>query len=129
MHPLLAFWLLLPATLSAARTNTESSYRDKIADQLKGTTEVVLEDRTRCDIITEQYAIEVDFADKWAEAIGQSLHYAALTNKQAAITLIIEKPSDMKQVFRTIGVIQDYQLPITLFIMKPDQCIQRLPLQ
>jgi hypothetical protein len=28
----------------------------------------VVEDKTRCDIVTATHAIEVDFADKWAEA-------------------------------------------------------------
>ena len=39
--------------------------------------EVVMKDGTRCDILTSTHAIEVDFAKKWAEAIGQSLNYAS----------------------------------------------------
>ena len=37
---------------------------------------MTMPDGTRCDILTDTHAIEVDFADKWAEAIGQSLNYA-----------------------------------------------------
>ena len=29
---------------------------------------MVMRDGTRCDILTSSYAIEVDFAKKWAEA-------------------------------------------------------------
>lgn len=43
--------------------------------------EVVAPDGTRCDILTDEYAIEVDFANKWAEAIGQALNYAIQFNK------------------------------------------------
>ena len=43
--------------------------------------EVVMKDCTRCDILTATHAIEVDFARKWAEAIGQSLNYAMHTGK------------------------------------------------
>lgn len=51
-------------------------------------------DGTRCDIVTDTHAIEVDFADKWGEAIGQSLNYAFQSNKRAGILLILEKESD-----------------------------------
>ena len=50
-----------------------------------GTMEVLLQDGTRCDIITKTHAIEVDFANKRAEAIGQSLNFALQTNKKAGI--------------------------------------------
>ena len=46
--------------------------------------EVVMKDGTRCDILTATHAIEVDFAKKWAEAIGQSLNYAMQTGKRPA---------------------------------------------
>ena len=45
-------------------------------------------DGTRCDILTDTHAIEVDFADKWAEAIGQSLKYATQTGKKAGMKSI-----------------------------------------
>jgi hypothetical protein len=50
-----------------------------------GIMEVLLQDGTRCDIITKTHAIEVDFADKWAEAIAQSLGYARQNNKKEGI--------------------------------------------
>jgi hypothetical protein len=39
--------------------------------------------------LTDNYAIEVDWAKKWAEGIGQSLYYAEMTNKKAAVALIV----------------------------------------
>ena len=58
----------------------------------------MLSDGTRVDCLTEEYAIEFDFADKWAEAIGQSLHYALMTGKKPGIVIIIEKESDKKHL-------------------------------
>ena len=55
---------------------------------------MVLGDRTRCDIVTATHAIEVDFADKWAEAIGQSLSYALQLNLKPAIALILEEENE-----------------------------------
>jgi hypothetical protein len=39
--------------------------------------------------LTDNYAIEVDWAKKWAEGIGQSLYYAEMTNKKPAVALIV----------------------------------------
>lgn len=60
-----------------------------------------MDDGTRCDIITAFYAIEVEWANKWAEAIGQSLHYASRSNKQPAIILITHNPrKDWRHIMR-----------------------------
>ena len=52
--------------------------QEKFAREIGGQVEVVMKDGTRCDILTATHAIEVDFAKKWAEAIGQSLNYAII---------------------------------------------------
>ena len=69
----------------------EKCYQNYFAKQVNGSAEVLMPDNTRCDIPTEDLAIEVDFAYKWAEAIGQSLHYAKMMNRQAAIIIILKK--------------------------------------
>jgi len=53
-------------------------------------------DSSRVDCVTDEYAIEVDFATKWAEAIGQSTYYARITNKKPGILLIMENPAHDK---------------------------------
>ena len=49
---------------------------------------------------------EVDFAGKWAEAIGQSLHYSRMTGKRAGILLIMLAPKDQKYLERLLNVIR-----------------------
>ena len=65
-----------------------------------GRKEVILWDMTRVDCMTKDYAIEFDFAKKWAEAIGQSLYYSKLTGKSPAIVLILTSPTDSRYVKR-----------------------------
>ena len=65
-----------------------------------GRKEVILWDMTRVDCMTKDYAIEFDFAKKWAEAIGQSLYYSKLTGKSPAIVLILTNPTDYRYVKR-----------------------------
>jgi len=71
--------------LTTSRTHSEAWY---VEQSCAGEIEVVLSDRTRVDCLTDQYAIEYDFTHKWAEAIGQALHYGLMTGKRLGIVLI-----------------------------------------
>ena len=109
--------IILP--LSVCLSASERWYADEIADAIAGRTEVRMRDGSRCDILTSTHAIEVDFARKWAEAIGQSLLYASQTGKPGAIALIVESPADERFVKRLSGVIAWHRLPIGLLIVRP----------
>ena len=92
-------FLLLPILLALPLFGKQSEryYQEKFAREIGGQIEVVMKDGTRCDILTSTHAIEVDFARKWAEAIGQSLNYAMQTGKRPAVALIVLSPSDNKE--------------------------------
>ena len=70
------------------RAEAESFYRDMWCAEWRGAPEVILYNATRVDCITEEFAVEVDWAPKWAESIGQALLYANLTGKAPAVLLI-----------------------------------------
>ena len=92
---LFLYGFLFSLCLSAKQS--ERFYQEKFAKEIDGQVEVIMKDGTRCDILTSTHAIEVDFARKWAEAIGQSLHYALHTGKSPAVALIVLSPSDNKE--------------------------------
>ena len=71
--------------------HNEASYQRAYCSAHGGVEEYVLSDRTRVDCLTDTHAIEFDFADKKYEAVGQSLHYAVMTNKKPGIVLILDK--------------------------------------
>ncbi len=60
----------------------------KIAARYQLSREVVLDDGTRCDLMSPAFAIECEWSDKFAESIGQALHYSIKTGKQPGIVLI-----------------------------------------
>lgn len=113
----MALFLLLTlfSPVYAKRLHPEKWYQTKWCQEQGGEIEVTLPDRTRCDCITGTHAVEMDFADKWYQAIGQSLHYALQTNKRAGILLIIESPKDRKYWERLNRVIKTYNLPIEVW--------------
>lgn len=55
-----------------------------------------MHDGSRVDCLTENYAIEFDFAPKAMEALGQSIHYARITGSDPAMVLIIETEKDWR---------------------------------
>lgn len=92
------------AACTADARMKESVYQGAWCAAHGGQTEVVLEDRTRVDCVTGEYAVEVDFAPKWAEAIGQALYYAMRTGRKPGILLIMESERDARFLERLIAV-------------------------
>lgn len=86
--------LLFTTTSHAGHLHKEAEYRD--AWCTKGRTEVTLHDGSRVDCLTENYAIEFDFAPKAMEALGQSIHYASASGTDPAMVLIIESEKDWR---------------------------------
>ena len=78
----------------------ESYYVNQWCTSDFGRKEAVLWDMTRVDCLAKDYAIEFDFAKKWAESIGQSLYYSKMTGKQPAIVLIMTSLTDYKYLKR-----------------------------
>lgn len=79
-----------------------------------GKREFLLWDGTRVDCLSKDYAIEFDFAKKWAESIGQSLYYSKMTRKNPAVVLILTDISDYRFVKRVERLNND----IKIFLIK-----------
>ena len=110
--------LVLIPIAYAKRNHPEKWYQEKWCRDRGGKTEVVLPDKTRCDCLTDTHAIEFDFANKWAESIGQSLYYSLQTGKRAGIVLILESEKDRKYWIRLNSTIQHFKLPINTWKME-----------
>lgn len=88
----------------------ESYYVDQWCTSDFGRKEAVLWDMTRVDCLAKDYAIEFDFAKKWAESVGQALYYAKMTGKKPAIALILTSPADYKYVKRVERLENDIKI-------------------
>ena len=111
---LLSLISLAPACAHCYPEKIYQSYWCKINN---GQTEARLNDKTRVDCLTEDYAIEFDFAKKWAESIGQALYYAIATGLKPGIVLILENPQkEQKYLARVNAVAKKHG--ITVWTMK-----------
>jgi len=112
---LVMLWGTLASTAEARRRHPENFYQKLWCDKAGGILEYPLKDRTRVDCLTHQYAIEFDFGSKWAEALGQALHYSLMTGKKPGIVLILENDKDKKYWVRLNDIIRNYGLKIQVW--------------
>lgn len=108
---------LLASVAYAKRLQPEKWYQEQWCTD--GEVEYTLLDNTRCDCLTATHAIEFDFANKWAEAIGQALYYSAETGKAPGVVLIMEREEDSRYLPRIQAVIEGWNLPIRLWLTGP----------
>ena len=78
--------------------HSESSYQHAYCSAHNGIAEYELSDKTRIDCLTDTYAIEFDFANKWAESIGQALHYSLISGKKPKVVLILDSKYKQQQM-------------------------------
>lgn len=111
---LIALAIILMSQTQTTRQK-EVYYQNKFAEIIHGATNVRLYDKTEVDIINDTFAIEVDFSEKWAESIGQSLFYAEMTNHKAGVLLVVNSNLDERFIKRlmTVAVRKD----ITVWLM------------
>lgn len=107
---------LISSPALAKRKQHERAYQEQWCKS-KGQTEVRQSDRTRVDCLTATHAIEFDFANKWAESIGQALGYAMMTSKRAGVVLIVEDKKNYTKWLKLNSVIMHHKLPIDTWII------------
>ena len=92
----------------------ESYYVNQWCTPDFGRKEAVLWDMTRVDCLAKDYAIEFDFAKKWAESAGQSLYYSKMTKRPAGVVLILQNITDYRYVKR----LERLDMGIKIFLIK-----------
>ena len=85
----------LPLSINAP----EKDWTDALAREINGQSEVRV-DRGRVDVMTDSYAIEIDFIKKWHEGLGQAIHYGDESNRIGVLALIADNNThnDLEQI-------------------------------
>ena len=108
---IITIFIALP--VYAKHKHLEKEYQAAWCGAHGGIMEYKLDDNTRVDCLTNEYAVEFDFASKWAESIGQSLYYALKTDLKPAVVLIMEKPAkDLKYLNRLYQVSNKFGITV-----------------
>jgi hypothetical protein len=82
---------LTKGAVATQRYGTETYWQDIIQQEIGGEKEYRLDDGTRVDLLFEDKACEIDWANKWAEGIGQSIYYGLKTDRPPLVILLAKK--------------------------------------
>ena len=108
---LLLFVLFLSAGC-AHKPLYEKDYQQWWCEKQGGELEHRLPDKTRVDCLTGGYAVEVEYAPKWAEAIGQALYYARKTGRKPAVLVIVRDKDDERFLKRLRSVAKEQGIKV-----------------
>ena len=121
IYVLFLILILVSGAAHAKRLHLEKEYRSVWCNAHNGVMEYTLSDKTRVDCLTDSYAVEFDFACKWAECLGQAIYYGRQTGKQAACVLIMENgEKDLKYLYRLRRSAYRKGVNVRTFTMKPE---------
>ena len=90
----------------------EKDYQRWWCEKHGGELEYRLPDTTRIDCLTKEYAVEVEYAHKWAESIGQALYYAQSTGRKPAVLVIVKDKGDERFLKRLRAVAKEQGIKV-----------------
>jgi len=73
--------------------------------------------------VTGTHAVEVEFAEKWQEAVGQALNYSEQASLLPGIILILETDADLKywrHLQELVDALDEKGVSIQLWRIGPD---------
>ncbi|MGI9486299.1 MAG: hypothetical protein ACR2RF_10565 [Geminicoccaceae bacterium] len=93
----------------------EADYRDCLCAGMDR--EVTLPSGARADCLSDTHAIEVDFTERWAKALGQALSYAGSTGLKPGIFLVCRQAprNCLRHRLRLDETIAAWSLPIVVW--------------
>ena len=105
--------IIIPSIcVEAKHLYKEADYQKVWCSLHNGITEYKNKDLTRVDCLTKSHAVEFDFANKWAESVGQAEYYAMMTGLRGKVVLIIENDNEYKYLkrVRKLAKIHDFDV-------------------
>jgi len=109
---LLIFFIVFLLLLSSSALASEKKYIEEWCKRNKGTTGYYIDGGSNIDCLTEEYAVEFEFAKKWPEAVGWALYYSIKTDKRPGIVLIIKDKEDYAYLKKLLNVSETYDIQV-----------------
>lgn len=106
MKYLVFLMLVLPMPCFATSYQPLGEYRAMWCSKNGGKVEYVNGDDTGNFVcIKDQYAINIEYAGKWREAVGQALYYSIITGKKPGIALIVSDSTDDISYLKNLNLV------------------------
>lgn len=108
--------VLIVIAFHPAMAESESDIRERLCAEVYQESTMPLMGG-RADCITPHYAIEIDWSEKWAEAVGQALYYASQTGKVPGVILLCRKAEAdcLKHALRAEAALARWKIHATIW--------------
>ena len=93
----------------------ETVWSKWIAEELGAEAEHRCFDGSRVDVLTDTHAVEVEWASKWEQAIGQAVWYAEVTSREPAV-IVLAGPGDTDDAIRCLHVGRLLGVPVAVVL-------------
>jgi len=98
-------------------TDRETEWSKWLAQELGGESEARTFDGSRCDVLTDEFAIEVEWVKKWKEAPTQALFYAAAFGRKPKV-ILLTRGHDHEELYYLRALVVCHQGGISLETME-----------
>ena len=112
----------------SVRLDTEAYWQRELAELWNCPVEVPVVGG-RCDLLYGGCAIEVDWAEKWPEAIGQSLYYSCCLGIPPGIVLLLKSEKDNIYLHRLQQVNNQKDLGLSIWKLDTWELLGEVALQ
>ena len=113
----------MPTMASGASLYPKKHYQESWCKAFNGKMDVPIKDGSNADCVTKKYAVQVDFAPNWKEAVAQSVLHAIKLRKEPAIVLIVENPEREMKYLKQLKTVTGH-LDIVLWWVSPTDGIE-----
>jgi len=108
--------LLLAVPLQETKYLNEVGHSERIAEERSIASEVRMPDHTRCDLVSDTHAYEVEWAHKWKEAPTQAILYSIWTGKKPGVILLSKsRTQDKLHILRCKLVCQKLNIDMEVY--------------
>jgi len=108
MKYLILFILIIPMSCFATSYQPLEMYQEKWCAENGGKVDYIHEgDNSNFVCIKDQYAIYLEYAGKWKEAVGQALYYSAITGKKPGVALIVTNSTEDTKNLKNLRLVAD----------------------
>lgn len=114
-------------SIAVSRLHPEYWYIRNWCEAHGGELRKALNDGTQCDCMTDDYVVEVEYANKWKNAIGKVLHYSLQSGKRSTIVLVLEHEREEVYFRQLQMLIRYFSLPIDIWKTGPGKMTQDTP--
>ena len=105
---------------ASAYAMSEAEYQKEWCAKHNGEIDYKTQEKTTVDCLTDTYSVELDYAEKWVQAMRKSRDHSLSTGKAPGVVLILQNSADEKHLFKLRQVVEKRRLGIKIWTVGRD---------